>query len=71
MDFYKNKKDAHILSIILFACFIILMEVNLYKVFTDDNLYNYWGVGANLLLAISQGLQIKKYNREKRIVCCN
>jgi len=59
MDFYKNKKDAHILSIILFACIIILMGLNLYKVFTAEDSYNYWGVGANLLLAISQALQIK------------
>jgi len=66
MDFYKNKKDAHLLSIILFACFIILMGLNLYKVFTTDDSYSKWGVGANLLVAISQGLQIKKYNKEKK-----
>lgn len=42
------------------------MGLNLYKVFTTDDSYSKWGVGANLLLAISQGLQIKKHNKEKK-----
>jgi uncharacterized membrane protein len=67
MDFYNNKKRVHIFRIILLVCFVILLSVNLYNVFINTYSGSYWGIVANLLLAISMALQIRKYNKEKNI----
>ncbi|MES2805454.1 MULTISPECIES: hypothetical protein [unclassified Flavobacterium] len=67
MDFYNNKKRVHIFRIILLVCFVILLFVNLYNVFINTYSGSYWGIVANLLLAISMALQIRKYNKEKNI----
>ncbi|WP_338648438.1 hypothetical protein V5J73_06645 [Flavobacterium sp. KS-LB2] len=67
MDFYNNKKRVHIFRIILLVCFVILLFVNLYNVFINAYSGSYWGIVANLLLAISMALQIRKYNKEKNI----
>nr|WP_315232795.1 hypothetical protein [uncultured Flavobacterium sp.] len=67
MDFYNNKKRVHIFRIILLVCFVILLFVNLYNVFINTYSGSYWGIVANLLLAISMTLQIRKYNKEKNI----
>ncbi|MDI5888365.1 MULTISPECIES: hypothetical protein [Flavobacterium] len=67
MDFYNNKKRVHIFRIILLVCFVILLFVNLYNVFINTYSVSYWGIVANLLLAISMALQIRKYNKEKNI----
>ncbi|MDP3680278.1 MAG: hypothetical protein Q8R22_05530 [Flavobacterium sp.] len=67
MDFYNNKKRVHIFRFILLVCFVILLFVNLYNVFINTYSGSYWGIVANLLLAISMALQIRKYNKEKNI----
>ncbi len=67
MDFYNNKKRVHIFRIILLVCFVILLFVDLYNVFINTYSGSYWGIVANLLLAISMALQIRKYNKEKNI----
>ncbi|MES2576027.1 MAG: hypothetical protein V4589_00370 [Bacteroidota bacterium] len=67
MDFYNNKKRVHIFRIILLVCFVILLFVNLYNVFINTYSGSYWGIVANLLLAISMALQIRKHNKEKNI----
>jgi hypothetical protein len=67
MDFYNNKKRVHIFRIILLVCFVILLFVNLYNVFINTYSGSSWVIVANLLLAISMALQIRKYNKEKNI----
>ena len=41
---------------------------NLYNLFTANDLHSYWGIIANLLVAISQVLNIKNDNKEKILI---
>lgn len=66
MDFYKNSKRLNFFRIILFAGFIILLNVNLYNVFANKST-NYWGIVANLLMAVSMIIQIRQSKKEKNI----
>jgi hypothetical protein len=67
IDFYTNKKNEPILSFVLLAGAILLMCLNLYNLCTTNDSYSYWGIGGNLLVAISQALNIKKHAREKNL----
>ena len=66
MDFYKNSKRLNFFRIILFAGFIILLNVNLYNVFANKST-NYWGIAGNLLMAVSMIIQIRQSKKEKNI----
>jgi hypothetical protein len=64
MDFYSNPKKTQSFRIILLIAFIILLVLNCSSFFTNDEI-NYWGICANILMAISMVVEIRKYNKEK------
>ena len=67
MHFKTNSNKVPYLSIVLLAAATILLCLNLYSLHTTNDLHSYWGIIANLLVAISQALKIKKYNKEKNL----
>ncbi len=66
MDFYKNSKRLNIFRIIVLVGFLILLGVNLFSVFVNKST-NYWGITANLLMAVSMIIQIRRSKKEKNI----
>ena len=66
MNFYSNPKKLYVLKIVLLVCFLILLGINFYTIFTNKST-SYLGIIANGLLAISMILQIRNYKKEKKI----
>lgn len=64
MDFYSNPKRLQTIRKVLFFAFIILLVVNIFNSFVNNEI-NYLGICANSLMAISMLVQIRKYQREK------
>ena len=62
----KSKKVPH-LSIVLLLGATILICLNLYNLCITNDLHSYMGIISSLLVAISQALKIKKYNKEKNL----
>ena len=62
----KSKKVPH-LSIVLLLGATILFCLNLYNLCIINDLHSYMGIISSLLIAISQALKIKKYNKEKNL----
>jgi len=62
----KSKKVPH-LSVVLLLMATILFFLNLYNLCIINDLLSYMGIISSLLIAISQALKIKKYNKEKNL----
>ena len=62
----KSKKVPH-LSVVLLLGTTILFFLNLYNLCIINDLHSYMGIIFSLLIAISQALKIKKYNKEKNL----
>ena len=65
MDFYSNPKKLYVLKIVLLACFLILLIINLYTIFANKSI-SYLGIISNSLMAISMILQIRNYKKEHK-----
>jgi hypothetical protein len=65
MDFYSNPKKLYVLKIVLLACFLILLIINLYTIFANKSI-SYLGIISNSLMAISMILQIRNYKKENK-----
>lgn len=66
MDFYKNPKRLHLIRIILFIGFLILLCINIRDlVIYKSN--SYLGLFANGLMVVSMLLQIIEHNKGKNI----